>query len=112
MSGDRRPWLKIVLPPITMGAARALAGAGAFALTVAVLWMIYAKPELADNDLFKSLAQALVIQGLIGLVMAFMFTGRNTGEDRMPPPRDAQRAADQVADAADREAEQIAGERE
>lgn len=67
------------LPPMSMAAARIIAGGGSFALTVLVLAMMLLKPELADNDLFKSLAQAIVIQGLIGLVMAFLFTGKNGG---------------------------------
>lgn len=62
---------------MTMAAARILAGAGAFALVILVFVMMIVRPELADNDLFKSLAQAVVIQGLIGLVMAFLFTGKN-----------------------------------
>lgn len=70
------------LPPLNTATARMLAGGGAFALTVMVLVMMMVKPELADNDLFKSLAQAIILQGLIGLVMAFLFTGKNSGEDR------------------------------
>lgn len=81
------------LPPLDISVARALAGAGAFFLTCAVLVMIFIKPDLAESDLFKSLAQAIVIQGLIGLVFAFMFTGRNIGEGSKdlpaaPPPPD------------------------
>lgn len=60
--------------------ARVIAGGGIFTLTATVLWMIYTKPDLADNDLFAMLAQAIIIQGLIGLVMAFLFTGKNSGE--------------------------------
>lgn len=36
---------------------------------------------LADNDLFKTLAQAIVVQGLIGLAMAAWFT-KNKDENR------------------------------
>lgn len=67
------------LPPINMATARIVAGGGSFALTIFVLVMILVRPELAQNDLFKSLAQAIVIQGLIGLVMAFLFTGTQNG---------------------------------
>lgn len=69
------------LPPIDANFARMVAGAGIFLLAAAVLGIMVWKPELADNDLFKSLAQAIIIQGLIGLVMAFMFTGKNGGSD-------------------------------
>lgn len=65
------------LPRIDLDSARAIAGGGSFALTVMVFVMMWANPELAKDDLFKSLSQAIVIQGLIGLVMAFLFTGRN-----------------------------------
>ena len=65
------------LPPMNMATARILAGAGAFGLVVMVFVMMALNPDLAKDDLFKSLAQAVVIQGLIGLVMAFLFTGQN-----------------------------------
>lgn len=69
------------LPPFNMALARILAGGGIFALTVLVFVLLAWKPELADNDLFKMLAQAIVIQGLVGLVMAFMFTGTQQPRD-------------------------------
>lgn len=65
------------LPPMNMALARILAGGGAFGLVLLVFGMIAYNPELAKDDLFKSLSQAVVIQGLIGLVMAFLFTGQN-----------------------------------
>ncbi len=49
--------------------------------------MIYTKPELADNDLFKSLAQAIIIQGLIGLAMAFYFTAKDRPADAPIDPK-------------------------
>jgi hypothetical protein len=61
-----------------------VAGGGMFALTVLVLAMIWARPELADNDLFKSLAQAIIVQGLIGLCVASYFTRRDA-EKKDPP---------------------------
>jgi len=64
---------------MNMAAARIIAGGGVFVLTVLILAMLAFKPELAESDLFKSLAQAIVIQGLIGLVMAFLYTGKNGG---------------------------------
>lgn len=74
-------------PSMTMNNARVLAGAGMFILTLIVLAMIAWKPEIADNDLFKSIAQAIIIQGLIGLVLAFSFTGKNPNEDEPGGPR-------------------------
>lgn len=52
----------------------ALAGAGIYLLAVLVLVMIWLRPELAQDDLFKTLAQAIIVQGLIGLAMASWFT--------------------------------------
>ena len=63
------------LPPMNMAAARVIAGGGIFFLTILVFATLWFRPELADNDLFKMLAQAVVVQGLVGLVMAFLFTG-------------------------------------
>jgi hypothetical protein len=54
-----------------------VAGAGVFLLTTLVLHMIRKEPSLADNDLFKMLAQAIIVQGLVGLAMAAWFTKRN-----------------------------------
>lgn len=56
--------------------ARTIAGGGIFILTVMIFLMIYLKPELAKDDLFKTLAQAVIVQGLIGLAMAFWFTAK------------------------------------
>lgn len=63
--------------------ARGVAGAGIFALTLIDLLILVQYPELADNDLFKTLSQAIVVQGLVGLAMASWFTARNkqTPED-------------------------------
>ena len=63
--------------------ARAVAGAGIFALTLLVLAMIFFKPELVENDLFKMLAQAIVIQGLIGLAMAHYFTANSSQQQNV-----------------------------
>lgn len=68
-------------PSFTLNQARVIAGGGSFLLTLVILAMMFFKPELAKDDLFKSLAQALIIQGLIGLVMAFLFTGKQVNED-------------------------------
>lgn len=60
--------------------ASGLAGCGVFLLTGVVLYMLAGDRTLADNDLFKTLAQAIVVQGLIGLAMASWFT-----KDRSAP---------------------------
>ena len=56
-----------------------VAGAGIFALTVLVLQMLEDDRTLADNDLFKTLAQSIVVQGLVGLAMAAWFTKNREG---------------------------------
>lgn len=58
-----------------------VAGAGIFLLTYWVLDMLAKDRTLADNDLFKTLSQAIIVQGLIGLAMAAWFT-KNSGTSR------------------------------
>lgn len=60
--------------------ASGVAGAGIFILTGIVLVMVYSEPELAENDLFKVLAQAIIVQGLVGLAMAAWFTKKSEVE--------------------------------
>lgn len=84
------------------------AGAGIFLLTGIVLAMVYNDRDLANSDLFKTLAQAIVVQGLVGLAMAAWFTKKAGDEANIPTPREAIDGAEQVADAATRKAEQIA----
>ena len=62
---------------MNMNQARFIAGGGVFVLTLIILGIMVWVPDLAKDDLFKMIAQAIVIQGLIGLVMAFLFTGKN-----------------------------------
>jgi hypothetical protein len=52
-------------------------------MTFVVLIMMYVKPEIANVDLFKSIAQAIVIQGFIGLALSFYFTAQLN--PRTPP---------------------------
>ena len=63
-----------------------VAGAGIFALTAVVLWMVKTEPTLADNDLFKTLSQAIVVQGLVGLAMAAWFTKSEPSSVRIDQP--------------------------
>lgn len=66
--------------------ANAVAGMGIFILTGIVLYMIGAFPELAENDLFKTLSQAIIVQGLIGLAMAAWFTKNENGKVEIDQP--------------------------
>ena len=81
------------LPTFNTNLARVVAGGGVFILTAAVLAIMVLKPELAKDDLFKTIAQAIVMQGLIGLVMAFLFTGKNGGDH--PPAVRVEQPADE-----------------
>lgn len=58
------------------------AGAGIFMLTGVVLLMVYKDRTLAESDLFKTLAQAIVVQGLVGLAMAAWFT-KKASDDKV-----------------------------
>lgn len=69
------------------------AGAGIFILTGIVLAMLGNDRTLAENDLFKTLAQAIIVQGLVGLAMAAWFTKKAGDEGTqdvrvMNPPSD------------------------
>lgn len=57
--------------------ASSVAGAGIFILTGVVLLMLSNDRTLADDDLFKTLSQAIVVQGLVGLAMAAWFTKKD-----------------------------------
>lgn len=61
-----------------------VAGAGIFGLTVYVFKILVENPQMADNDLFKTLSQSVVVQGLVGLAMAAWFTKRASGGDPQP----------------------------
>ena len=63
--------------------AEHVAGAGVFILTGLVFALVAISPALAKDDLFKTLAQAVVVQGLVGLAMASWFT---TKRGSTPPP--------------------------
>lgn len=71
-----------------------VAGAGIFALTGIVLYMLAADRTLADNDLFKTLSQAIVVQGLVGLAMAAWFTKK--ADEKPVETRIVNRADDPV----------------
>ena len=82
---------------------RGVSGAGIFILTVIVLVALIVNPSLGDSDLFKTLAQAIVVQGLIGLCMAYWFTASKATTDtpqqvevvnppEQPVPTDPQQA--------------------
>lgn len=52
-----------------------------FILTGLVFALVAMWPELAKDDLFKTLAQAVVVQGLVGLAMASWFTNSKKADD-------------------------------
>ncbi|MAW99512.1 MAG: hypothetical protein CMN72_07665 [Sphingomonas sp.] len=58
---------------LTRANTRAILAAALFLEANIILVMLFVKPSLADVKLFEILAQAVIIQGLLGLVMAFYF---------------------------------------
>lgn len=65
------------LPRFTINEARVIAGGGTFLLVVGVILLTALDADLRKDDLWKALAQAVVIQGYLGLIVAFLFTGSN-----------------------------------
>ncbi len=70
------------LPKLTPASARAALVLGFVILTIMIFVIMIMRPDLAENDLFKTLSQAVIVQGLIGLAAAFYFTANDDG----PPP--------------------------
>jgi len=59
---------------------------GLFLLTVLVFALAAAFPELRHDDLFKTLAQAVVITGLINMAASFYFGASKTSPPTANPP--------------------------
>lgn len=74
-------WAELIDKQLSRLNVQGVAGAGIFALTCIILWMIAEFPALEDNELFKTVSQAIVVQGLVGLAMAAWFT-RRTSDDQ------------------------------
>ena len=102
---------------------------GMFMLTLIMLAMVREDPKLWDVKLFEVVFQAVVLTGLLNMILAFHFAANkgdetksdNTGKafdaitavaatSPQEPTADAAQAADQVADAAQTEADKIKGE--
>lgn len=64
------PWWRLLIPDI-----RAWATAAMFGLVFYLLHLIATHPELAQNELFKTVATLLVGSGAFGLVCAFLWGG-------------------------------------
>ena len=60
-----------------------VAGAGIFLLTGVILYLAAAYPDLREDELFRVLAQAIVVQGLVGLAMAAWFTVKHRQVDEV-----------------------------
>ena len=90
--------------------ARGWIGISVFLLTVMVLWMVAAFPELRHDEFFKVLATAIVLTGFIQGVVGWAYTATKQGGElaeraatlvehsaKTPPP---ETAADQVREGA------------
>lgn len=101
---------------------------GLFVESNVIIGAMIFNPSLADIDLFKIIAQAIILQGLLQLAAAFYFTATKTGAELAAGamatlqaqtsstsgggasvPDSAKEAAHQVAGAATDEAESIGG---
>jgi len=120
---ERMFTLNINLTPI---AERHAVTAAVFALAAAMLMMAREDPKLWHIELFKIILQAVIISGIFGAIVAFHFSANKGDETKAEntakafeaikaaaasTPLDtheaATQAADQVAQAADKEAELI-----
>lgn len=59
---------------------------GLFVLTAVLLGMLAYAPSLKDNQLFATLAQAIVITGLINMAAGFHFGASKSSETPTVPP--------------------------
>lgn len=105
--------------------ARGWIGISLVALTVMLLWMIKADPELRKDEFFKTIAVLIIGTGFINGVVSWAYAATKQGgeladraantvmptKDERPSPKDAEEAADRTADAAADEADTIRGER-
>lgn len=99
---------------------------GLFCFAGILMLMSWWNPSLWDRDLFGILLQGVVLTGILNMAGAFHFTANkqaekaseNTGDafkaiaaaaNSTPGANDAANAADQVADAAQTEADKIKG---
>lgn len=67
------PWWSKIIPDI-----RAWATFGMFVMVFYMLHLLATHPELADNELFKTVATLLVGSGAFGLCCSFIWGGSKT----------------------------------
>lgn len=61
--------------------ARGWVGIGIFTLTVMVLWMLVAFPELRHDEYFKTISTAIVLTGFVNGVVSWAYSATKTGGD-------------------------------
>lgn len=59
--------------------ARGWIGIGAFFLTVMVLWMLAAFPELRQDEFFKTIATAIIVTGFISGPLSWAYSATKSG---------------------------------
>jgi hypothetical protein len=67
--------------------AHGMFSAGLFLLTLGVFGLLAWRPALADNHLFATLAQGVVLTGLINLAASFYYGASKTQPPYAPPPK-------------------------
>lgn len=83
---------------------------GLFGQCTYIIWLIARYPKLAEMDLFKLIAQGLIIQALIGLALAFFFTATQTGSELAKRnSKIAEAAMQNMTDQRDEAVDELAG---
>ncbi len=59
--------------------ARGWIGLGGFVLTVMVLWMLAAFPELRGDEFFKTIATAIIVTGFINGPLSWAYGATKAG---------------------------------
>lgn len=59
--------------------ARGWIGIGGFVLTVMVLWMLAAFPELRGDEFFKTIATAIIVTGFINGPLSWAYSATKAG---------------------------------
>lgn len=59
--------------------ARGWIGIGGFTLTVMVLWMLAAFPDLRQDEFFKTIATAIIITGFINGPLSWAYSATKSG---------------------------------
>jgi hypothetical protein len=74
-----RPQIVVKLPSIS---ERGWATLGLYVLAGALLLMAREDPSLWEVDIFKTVFQAVIISGILGMVLSFFYTANKSDEKK------------------------------